>query len=390
MQQLKKIEKIKIFFSNENLIRILFCYRIACVFVLYYLAVVKDLTRRGDTPKYLLVNPFELFNANGVFLFFHQTKLVQFFTGSVHMLLRYEILTHVVFSLLAFYGIKYFLDSIPEKNNKYYKVLILLMFFPSFSLWSSVAGKEPFVVFAMGIISAEVVRFFSGQKFRFSFLVILSICLIVIIKNQYIPAIFILVFYIKLREVIKLSWKADLCILVAIIAVNCLLIYLFRNVIDKFATYRLYEMFVDSRSTRDQIFIEQFDFFKKMPYYLPLAVWGPTWSETRISILHFFVFIENILILGVYIYLIKDFFIKIFKNFNVYYQWVFLSLIVIGWLFIAQYLQGAMNPGAAVRYRTNIFLLVTAMYYSVTCIREKGFLEKNLPSGDNNSNKHEK
>jgi len=354
---------------------------------MYYLAVVKDMTRRGDTPKYLFANPFELFANDGFFLFLHQTKLVQFFVGSVHMLLRYEILTHIVFSLLAFYGIKCFLEAVPEKNNKYYKILILMTFLPSFTLWSSVAGKESFLVFAMGIISAEVVRFFSNKKFRISFLVILSIFLIFVIKSQYVPAVFLLVLYIKLRERIKLSWKADMFILIAILASNCVLIYLFRNKIDNFVANQVYEMFVFSkstaRSTRGRVFFEQYDFFKKMYYLLPLAVWGPTWSETKISILHRSVFIENILLLGVYIYLMKDFFLKIFKKFNVYYQWFFVSLIVIGWLFIAQYIQGVLNPGAAIRYRTNIYLLVTVLCYSVTCIKEKTFFENDTENNQN-------
>ena len=377
MVRVCKIDKIKIFFSDKNLICILFWYRLVATVVMYYVAGVKEVIKRGDTPLYLFANPVELFKSDGFFLFLHQTKFTQFFVGSVHMLLRYEVLTHIVFSLLAFYGIKYFLDAIPEKNNKYYKILILMTFLPSFTLWSSVAGKEPFVVFAMGIIAGEAVRFFSGKKFRFSFLVILAIFLVCIIKNQYMPAIFILVLYMKLREKINLSWKADLLILIAIIAANCVLIYLFRNKIDTFSLNRLQEMFPPaSRSTRERVFIEQYDFFKKMPYLLPLAVWGPVWNETKTSIFHLAAFIENFFILGAYLYLIKDFFIKIFKNFNIYYQWFFVSLLVIGWLFIAQYIQGVLNPGAAIRYRTNIYLLVTALYYSVTCIKDRVFFEE--------------
>ncbi len=377
MHSNKKIDKIKKIFSDKNLIQILFWYRIVMVFVMDYF--VKDLTRRGDTPKYLFANPFDLFNTYGFTLFLDDTRLVQFFVSSIQMLLRYEILTHIVFSLLAFYGIKHFLNAVPEKNNKYYKILILMMFLPSFTLWSSVAGKEPVVVFAIGIISAEVVRFFSGEKFRISFLMIISFYLILIVKQQYIPAVFQLALYMILRRKTKLSWKADLAVLSAVLTVNCLLIYFFRDKIDSFILDRLFDMFDgdSARSTRERVFIEQYDFFKKMPYLLPLAVWGPTWSETKISILHLYVFVENLILLGVYIYLIKDFFLKIFKKFNIYYQWLFISVIAVGWLFFAQYMQGVMNPGAAIRYRTNIYLLVTALWYSVTCVREQISPENN-------------
>ena len=372
------MDKIKKLFSNENLIRILFCYRIIMIFVMD--CFIRNLTRRGDTPDYLFANPFDIFNKYGFSFLLNETRPIQFIVGSVQMLLRYEVLTHIVFSLLAFYGIKRFLDAVPEKNNKSYKILILMMFLPSFTLWSSVAGKEPVIVFAMGIIAAEVVRFFSGKKFRISFLMFISFYLVFIVKEQYIPAVFQLVLYMKLREIIKLSWKADFFILLAIFAANCLLIYFLRYKFDSYSLHRIPVLFRegDARSTRAIFFVERFDFFKKMPYLLPLAVWGPTWSETKISILHLSVFIENVLLLGTYIYLMKDFFLKIFKEFNRYYQWFFISLIAIGWLFIAQYIQGIMNPGSAIRYRTNIYILVTALCYSITCIKYRVDCSKDI------------
>ena len=383
MQQIVKTDKIKKLFSNENLIRILFCYRILMVFIMNFF--IKFFTNRGDTFKYLFANPLDVFKTYGFPLFLDDTYPVMFFIGAVHTLLRYEMLTHIVFSLLAFYGIKRFLDAVPEKNNKYYKILILMMFSPSFTLWTSVAGKETLIVFAMGIFSAEVVRFFSKEKFRISFLLIIALYLICRVKEQYIPAITLLIVYMKLRERIKLSWKADFFILIAIFAANCFFIYFMR---DTFAAYSLkvHNFFrVEARSTRERVFIEQYDFFKKMPYLLPLALWGPTWSETKISVLHLAVFLENFLFLGVYIYLIKDSFIKIFKKFNIYYQWVFLSVMALGWLFIAHYIQGTMNPGSAIRYRTNLYLLVTALCFSVTCIKEKVFSEYNNEKNSENT-----
>ncbi len=362
----------KLFLANltpELILKVLFWYRIALCFSMEFF--IQNITRRGDTLDYLNTNPFEVIKDQGINAFINGTHFTEIFVGAVNSVVNNYLITNILFTILAYVGIRAFLKAVPCKNDRHYKVLLFLCFLPTFNLWSSVAGKEALVVFAMGIVSAEVVRFFNREKVKTGFLFFISLYLIIVIKQQYIPAVLQVVLYIVVRQKIKISAKTDFIILSSLLALNILLIYLFR---DFFITYslRIHDYFrFDGRSTRERMFFKRADFFIKMPYLMPLSMWGPTLKETAVTKLHLMAFVESFFFFSGMIYLLKDVILLLIKDYKKYYQSFAIYIIGTFWLFMAQYVQGVMNPGAAIRYRTNLYLLLMALCFAPFIVKYK-------------------
>ena len=353
--------KINKYIKVDLILKILFWYRIALCFLMEFF--IQNITRRGDTLDYLNTNPVSVFREQGINTFINGTHLAEFTVGAVNSVINNYLLTNIFFTVLAYLGIRAFLKAVPCKNDRHYKVLLLLCFLPTFNIWSSVAGKEALTVFAMGIISAEVVNFFSGEKVKTGFLFFLSLFLVIVIKQQYVPAVLQVILYIVIRQRLRISKKTDFFLLTALILINILIVYIARNFLIDYSLHIRDFFRVDGRSTRGTVFKERSDFFMKMPYMMPLAMWGPNIYEIFITKLHLITFIESFFLFSALLFLFKDFIFLLFKDFMKYYQCLVIFIIGNWWLFLAQYLQGVMNSGAAIRYRTNLFLLMTALFF---------------------------
>lgn len=365
--------KLKKYFTAEKLINYLLLYRIIMSFVAEF--VIAKMTKLGDVYFYMNHNPIELLNQYGFKVLFDRYALPQFIVSSIRSVAGYDVLCYAVCSLVGYVGIRYFLKT-AALNSKSYILLILLCYSPSFTIWSSIAGRNTFVVFAMGIICAELIRFFRGEKIKSIVLLLIAAWIIAVMKPQYIPFIIFIIPYITIRQNFNFSWVVDLSLLVGISICIAVSIYFFRFQIDDYALQIHYSFRETARSTRPQIFIEQFDFFKKMLYLMPLSLWGPTIAECKKSILHVFTVIENIIILICFAYMLKGFFRKLFKEFKIYCQWLLVSINSLFLLFFAHYIQGVMNSGAAIRYRTNIYLVIIAFVYLFSIIKEKNNISK--------------
>ncbi len=365
------------YYSYKNALKILFFYRILMTFVVVY--IVDPLTKLGDDTFYLKTDLLWLIQTRGLGVLTGKTHFARLFVAIVHLVLRFEILTHIFFCILAFYGLKVFLDSIKEKESWQFKILLLLCFTPSFTLWTSIVGKEAMILFAMGIICSQLIRFFQGEQFRLTPLLAVSAYFIVIMKPQYVPAVLQLVAYIKMREFLlpRAGIKADLFLIAFFVIANLSFLYFFRYRIGEYAVDFQPRFRPDARSTRDNVFFEPLDFFVKMPYLLPLSLWGPTISEARTSVFHIMAFAESAVLSVLVSFLLVNGTIISVKNIKSHYHWFFLLLNTYALLFFAQYLQGVLNPGSAVRYRSNIYLLIIALSFCAGCIpfRKNGELK---------------
>lgn len=358
------------------LIKILFFYRLFMAFVAEFFIMI-FLEKLGDTSLYIRSRPVPLIQEFGWEVLTDWVLLPRLIIGSVSWILHYRILVHLVFCSFAYYGIYKFLKAAKTANTKMYTVLILMCFTPSFAIWSSLAGKEAFIVFSMGIICAEIIHFFKGEKVRLSVPLVFAIWFICVIKFYYIPFIALAIVYIYFRQKLELEWYWDLAFLLFCLICCIGAIYMCRYKIDSYAINKLHTIYrVNDRSTRGQIFIEQFDFFKKMPVWIPISLWGPTLRECSLSFIHLCVFVESSFLLLVFLYMLKDVPKCIFSEFKVYCQWLVFGFNCVMLFVFAQYVQGVMNSGAAIRYRTNIFIPLLCFAYAFTCVQEK-LKEKN-------------
>jgi hypothetical protein len=272
------------------------------------------------------------------------------------------------FQTIAFIGIFKFLTVVQGETRRY---LALMMLTPSFSLWSSIAGKEALVVFFVGILCAYFVKLYRNE-YRFGPLEIMSTIGVGIFKIQYIPALAVLFFVVIVCK--KIEQKVALA--AALVILSLAPLFLFKEKIDTMA-FNIIPHFLNIGSSRDAYWIEKYDVFYKAPYGMFQGFFGPTLNESYSGPLQFASFLESTIIVGVLILVLLS---------NIHKLPVF-SLSVgfcsLGWLLFASYPLGIMNAGSAIRYRTGHLLLVV-LIFTVVFSRERyvDWLGRNPDQGD--------
>ena len=105
-----------------------------------------------------------------------------------------------------------------------------------------------------------------------------------------------------------------------------------------------------------------------------MGLWGPTVRETRISILHLFTFTESLFLFAFLLVFIKKTVYVFLMQMKLQYRRLFIVLNTLFWILFAQYIQGILNPGSAIRYRTNFYMLMVCLLYFI--YEEKARKEK--------------
>jgi hypothetical protein len=95
------------------------------------------------------------------------TRFMEFLAGLVFALLGpNELVAYAVFSALAFVGMYLFLQAfrmaVPEGDHRRYAVLVLLL--PTMLFWPSTVGKEPWLVFTLGLAAYGAARILRAER----------------------------------------------------------------------------------------------------------------------------------------------------------------------------------------------------------------------------------
>ncbi|WP_294667743.1 hypothetical protein [uncultured Fusobacterium sp.] len=200
----------------------------------------------------------------------------------------------------------------------------------------------------------NLLRIYNSQRIKNKFLFLMSVYLMVIFKPQYLASIFILVIYFFMRKKIKKGLRVILYLIY--ISISIITLYLLKDRIDNFLkTFYLHFYFNLETFRNKDIFLEKYGFYKNMIYGMFISIWGPNIKEAFRGILQMFSFLESGILLGIIIWNVlkkKNSFENIFLFFNCLF-----------WLFLAQYPFGIFNAGAAVRYRTNLYIIFLAFFY---------------------------
>jgi hypothetical protein len=255
------------------------------------------------------------------------------------------IMINIGFQTIAFVGIVVLLRQLDPRKRGW---VFGLMMLPSFALWSSVAGKEAIVVFAMGIIGAAIVRLYDHRRVITVGLVA-ALSIIYLFRDHFLPAIlFILVgtylsFYARQRAFLALMGGVF----------SAALLYLLRDRVDTMAFAILPHFSIrDGVLTRDPYWIEKYDVFTKAPYGMFQSFFGPTIGEALIGPLQLLSFAESAVLVLVLVVLV----LRGLRSLPVY------SLIMAAsttfWILFATYPLGIMNSGTAIRYRTGYLMLI--------------------------------
>lgn len=253
------------------------------------------------------------------------------------------ILINIGFQTIAFVGLVKFLSAVEGRVRVVLAVLVML---PSFSLWSSVAGKEAIVVGAVGFISAYLVGLYEGKN-RLGVMTVVSFAIVFVFKNHFIPAIaFILLSLIVARRVQQKSF-----VVLAGGLLSLLPLYIFREKIGEIALV-IPRHFISFGSSRSAFWSNIDDVFLKAPEGMFQSFFGPTLAEASSGPLQLLSYIESAFIIVLLIVLAihqlgrTPVFSTLLAGFSLF------------WILFATYPFGVMNAGSAIRYRTGYELLV--------------------------------
>lgn len=262
------------------------------------------------------------------------------------------VMVNIGFQTLAFVGIVAFLRTVEPRSRL---VLALLLMTPSFSVWSSVAGKEAITVMALGFICAYLIRLYRGEV-RPSLVTIFAFFLIFIYKNHFLPAILFLV--VGTLVAARVQQKSFLALFGGV--VSLLLLFLMQDQVAEMAMGLVPHFHGFGNSTRPPFWENGGEVFTKAFEGMYLAFVGPTLDEAAGNALHRLTLLESMLVLLVLaLYVVR----------NLPTLPVFQLLVVsfsLFWILFATYPFGVMNPGSAVRYRTGYEMLVFAIVVCLT------------------------
>jgi len=317
----------------------LYLYR--CAVSVFAQVIVRTITKLGDSGTYQK-GDYLLYYSNS---FFDSTFLTIFIAHIFSVIgLSSPISINIAFQTIAFIGIVLLLTSI---FGVYRYILLAFFASPSFTMWSSVAGKDAIVVFLVCVVLRDLVKWRNGEA-KFCIFGVLSLSILWIYKPAYFPALLYLIslviFSLKIHQIAFLSLVAAV--------IGAILLFVFRDVIDAYSFAILPHFEGHGLSTRPPYWHDTYDVFYKGPYGMFQAFFGPTMGEASRSVLHLFSFIESgVLVLAMFI-------IFLVRTPGMPMYGFITSLFTLALILFANYPFGIMNPGSAIRYRTGYLPIV--------------------------------
>lgn len=340
-----------------------FLFYLSKVFYMFFAVYVYgQLTTLGDTGRYLNATP-EFSKA----VLISSTSFMTFLGGVIGIVTGGTILTHLVFLTAAFYGIYYPLRRI-DLTQKQLVAVLLIFSLPSFASWTSVIGKESVAVFFMGIILGYVIDLMNGHARFTKPIELFAMYLMAVFKPQYAIAVghAILIPLLRLRFRRWPGWV--LFFFLCMVVVDISLLYYYRDIIDALSIGMVPHFSTEAGSTRtNTIWVEQYDVFYNAPYGMMIGFLGPTVMEGWEKPLQGIVLIESLVVVSfISALLVMAIFPKIIHGkLNVLMFSMVLS--VFFWILFVHYPFGALNPGSAIRYRSNFYhvFVILSMFFWV-------------------------
>ncbi|MEQ9639367.1 MAG: hypothetical protein RIM84_05020 [Alphaproteobacteria bacterium] len=256
-----------------------------------------------------------------------------------------------LFMCVGTFGIIRLLKALEPDDRK---AVFLLLLLPSFNVWSSVASKESVVVFAVGILLAYLVRHTRGEE-RLGLLELLAAYLLVVYKPHFGVSLMFLYTALMCRRYFA-SYNG-LAIIGSLLSLTPLVA--FAPVISDLS-FRVQIHFIGSGdSTRELFWREPWDVFLRAFEGMYLAFVGPTVAEAAGKTVHLMSFVESLILsLGILV-------LVILRSRRATVFGLSVALFSIFWIMFPNYPFGAMNPGSAIRYRTDYLLIVLVIIVTI-------------------------
>jgi hypothetical protein len=339
---------------------------------LFYMAfaifIFSRLTTLGDTFDYL--NTPLYFTPQ---IFYSSTAMMQFLGAFCKLIFRADILACLPFMLLSFYGVYYAVDRL---NLYPYAAYVLVLFsLPNFGVWTSILGKEAVGCFFSCVIAVMLIKKITGS-YKLKLIDYVALYLCAIFKPQYL--LFIMQAFVFLWITKRFSDRKyfPMALGLVFIAINIFALYYMRDLVDSLAKgmaahFRSNDPNLAQSTRSEAPWLEPYGFFKAAPYGMFIAFFGPTLSEMLSKPAQLIAGLESItMIVCLALLLIPRLtYVLTQLRFNPRLLITYF-IIFIGILFI-HYPFGFLNPGSAIRYRSNFYALfvLLLLYLFVTQMR---------------------
>lgn len=336
-------------------------FLIRLFYLLFTILIYGKFTILGDTGRYLGAG----INFSPS-IFYNSTALMDCVGGLTGTLLGgSNVISNFPSMLISFFSVKWVVEKLEFRKCINKNLLLILISFPNFCIWTSVFSKEMVGLVFSSILGVLLVNYLKGDyKIRKRDFFAFYLCLI--FKPQYFPFI--------LQGLVCVYWMQKYCKRAIsqflfgafVIIMNLFVLYLISDIVNQYAEMiPIHFTSYDGGSNRNEnIWIHENDFFIKAPIGMFTAFFGPTLNEMLSKPTHLIAGIESTFMLILFIYLCW----KTISHF--YYTSRFNATIIPTYFIIfsgiclLHYPFGIFNPGSAIRYRTNfIFLFIILLMY---------------------------
>jgi len=339
----------------------LFYFAIRFFYLLFTIFVYARLTTLGDTHRYLDANiPFSLR------IFYDSNYFMDFFAGTTSSFFRGNmLLSNIPAMLISFFVTKWVIEKLSLRKYVNNILLMVMISLPNFVIWTSVWSKEVFGLVYSAIIAVLIINFLNGN-YKIKIVHMLGLYLCLLFNPQYMPFILQgLIFIYVSRKFLKHNSVGQFWLAFVFLCINISFLFAIRDIVNMYAgRMHAHFDFYFAGSTRDNIFLEDYDFFRHLPWGMFIAFFGPTLAEMIENPLHAIAGIESLMKILLFFYLSKYIYTRYVLKFRIpsllpiSYHIIFFGILFIHYPF------GVFNPGSAIRYRSRfIFLFIILLLY---------------------------
>lgn len=350
-------------------------FTIKLLYVFFTLFVYSKIVQLGDMQSYL--NGYHFAPST---MFISSTAFVGTISNILYMCFG-ELLTSIIFMCISFYGIYYSVNKM-DLAKKDLILLLIILSFPSFSIWTSIAGKEALSVLVMGILFGYLVDFINKMRF-FNLIEFVALYFGLLMKPQYVVPIIIFIIFVYIKRKLGIKKYGDIILIMFFIGIGISIVIIFGDEINSIFYHIPAYFSLEGNSTRQEPFWqEDYDFLFKIPEGIFLGFTGPTLMETfeRIEILP--VYLESMTLCIIIFYImIQSINIKV----NTLNMSIFI-LIVLGVL-ILSYPLSVMNYSTAIRYRAGYYVFFIELIFYIFLAKRNKFIKKDYYEKNSNSSK---
>lgn len=290
-----------------------------------------------------------------------RTLLITMIATQLISLLRSDLLAHLAFSLFVASGV-YYLARQARIEGRYRWPLLAILLNPNFGVWASVVGRESMFVALLAFFMGAVVGFHRDRGLHRFLLALLCVVGMVFIRAPFglgVALFFLLFLAISLgpRTRLSLGVQALMLTLVGLFALMLVWPYVDAYIAEEvLPTARSY-FTVNSTTTRTWVDIGTTgEFFRSLPWTLPLALVGPTPAEAMARPVMLPFLLAGLAVLGTLLYSIRVAFRSPAGPMR--------KILLLGWLpailvILVSYVPfGIYNPGSGIRYASCFVLFL--------------------------------